>query len=288
MSVVLAVLGLVLGSFAGAMVWRLRARQLREDEAAGEKISKAEQKQVDKLKSASVKTDRSICLHCGHRLAWYDLVPLLSWVQTSGKCRYCARPIGYFEPLIELGMAVLLVGSYVLWPFALDSPLEIARLVVWLVACVPLVILFAYDLKWYILPNRVVFPLIGLSSVSVLCVLGLAADIPQTLLSIVGAILILPGLYLVLWLVSKGKWVGFGDIKLSVALALFVTDYRLAFVALFAANLIGCLLIIPGLIAGTIKRQTHVPFGPMLIGGTVVALLFGQHIIEWYQATFIL
>lgn len=273
----------MLGSFAGAMVWRLRAQQLRDDKAAGEKVSSAEQQEVVKLAPVSLTADRSLCLHCGHKLAWYDLLPIVSWLQAGGKCRYCKQPIGYFEPLIELGMAVLLVGSYLLWPFTLETPLDITRLVVWLFACVLLVILFAYDLKWFLLPNRAIFPLIGLSLIAAVSALGVSTDVTQTLFSLAGALLILPGLYLLLWLVSKGRWIGFGDIKLSLALALFVADYRLAFIALFAANLIGCLLVVPGMLAGKIKRQTQVPFGPMLIGGAVIALLFGQRIIEWYQ-----
>ena len=87
-SSVLTVFGLVAGSFAGATVWRLRARQLKFDAKHGEKVTVAEKKAVAKLQKKPLHSDRSVCLHCGHELAWYDLLPLVSWLQLGGKCRY--------------------------------------------------------------------------------------------------------------------------------------------------------------------------------------------------------
>src|SRR3954468_7466811 len=87
--VTLMILGLCLGSFAGATVWRLRARQLVEDKAEGEKVDGKEYKKLLPLTQTTTATDRSRCLHCGHTLAWYDLLPLVSWVSTKGRCRYC-------------------------------------------------------------------------------------------------------------------------------------------------------------------------------------------------------
>src|SRR6478609_4310093 len=96
-AVILGVFGLLFGSFAGASVWRLRAWQLVADKKAGdEDVDEAELKQLKPLTKATFRTDRSRCLHCGHELAWYDLLPLASWLSTGGKCRYCRKPIGYF------------------------------------------------------------------------------------------------------------------------------------------------------------------------------------------------
>jgi prepilin signal peptidase PulO-like enzyme (type II secretory pathway) len=94
--------------------------------------------------------------------------------------------------------------------------------------------------------------------------------------------MILSGVYLVLYWISKGKWIGFGDIKLGLGLALLLADFRLAFIALFAANLIGCLAVLPPMIAGKLKRDSHVPFGPLLIAGAIVAQLAGVYLFEWY------
>ena len=101
--------GLCLGSFAGAMVWRLRARQLSEDKAHHEEYDKDEYQRLKKLTTGGAAHDRSRCLHCSYVLRWYDLIPLVSWLSLRGKCRQCHIPIGYLEPLIELGVALLFV-----------------------------------------------------------------------------------------------------------------------------------------------------------------------------------
>lgn len=284
-AILLGLFGLCMGSFAGATVWRLRARQLVEDKADGEEVDKTEYKKLLPLTKAKFSNDRSRCLHCGHTLAWYDLLPLASWVSTRGKCRYCSAPIGRFEPTIEVGVAVLFVGSYLLWPFGLVTAQEVAHFGLWLVSGVLLAILFAYDLKWFLLPNRIIFPLIGVGALVAAVQLTTTNDLTASLLSLAGAAVILSGIYLLLWLVSKGAWIGFGDVKLGLALALILGEWHLAFIALFAANLIGCLLVIPGMLAGKITRTTRVPFGPLLILGGIVALLFGRPIVDWYMLT---
>lgn len=286
-SAVLLFLGLCLGSFAGATVWRLRAHQLVEDKADGEKIDNKEYKKLLPLTQTTTATDRSRCLHCGHTLAWYDLLPLISWLGTKGKCRYCHKSIGRFEPVIELGTAFFFAGSYLLWPYALVGVAEVAIFVLWLVAGVILAILFAYDLKWSLLPNKAMFPLIAVGVVVTVLHIMSAPNIVESLISLVLAIVILSGLYLVLWYISKGRWIGYGDIKLGLALALLLGDWPLAFITLFAANFIGCLIVIPGLLSGRMTRQTHVPFGPLLIVGAIIAMLFGQTIIQWYMGILI-
>lgn len=280
---VLFILGLNMGSFAGAMVWRLRARQLVQDKAAGEKVSKQEFKQLQPLAKVTFSNDRSRCLHCQHQLAWYDMIPLFSWVSTGGKCRYCGVKIGWLEPVIEIGMAAFFAGSYLLWPLALDTPLSVVQLVLWLVAGVGLVILFAYDLRWFLLPNSIVFPVMVIAALFAICGLVQMPDILGALASLLGAVAILSGMYLILWLLSKGRWIGFGDVKLGLILALFLADWRLAFIALFAANLIGCVIVLPGLLMGKMSRTTRVPFGPLLIIGGVLAMLSGHQIIDWYM-----
>jgi prepilin signal peptidase PulO-like enzyme (type II secretory pathway) len=280
--IVLAGLGLVLGSFAGAQVWRLRARQLVEDKAAGEEYDKNEYRQLIELNEKPFKDDRSRCLSCHHQLAWYDLVPLVSWLSTKGQCRYCKKHIGYFEPLIELSVAAYFILSFVFWPFDLGTAVEVSRFVIWLISGVMLAILFTYDAKWFLLPDRIIIPLTGMSVLY--AGLGLIGDINVlgSLLSMGGAVAILSGLYLLLWILSKGAWIGFGDVKLGVALGLLLGQWELAFLALFLANFIGCLIVIPGLATKKLSRTTQVPFGPMLITGFFLAALFGTSFISWY------
>lgn len=278
----LALLGLMLGSFAGAQVWRLRARQLAEDLRAGEPVDKKEYDRLLPLTKATVSSDRSRCLHCGTVLVWHDLLPLLSWLRTGGKCRYCKKPIGIFEPLMEIGMASAFVLSYLLWPFSFEGTIATAMFLLWLVSIVLLGILFAYDLKWFLLPDVIMFPLIGVGLVVSVLRIASAVDTVSVLISLGGAILILSGLYYFLWYISKGQWVGFGDVKLGLGLALLLGDWRLALLTLFLANLIGTLVVLPGMVLGKIGRGAHVPFGPLLIAGMFIAMLIGEHIIALY------
>jgi prepilin signal peptidase PulO-like enzyme (type II secretory pathway) len=278
----LALLGLVMGSFAGASLWRLRARQLVEDKADGEEVDKKEFKMLEPLSKVRLSTDRSQCLHCGHRLKWYDLLPLFSWTATGGKCRYCHKKIGRFEPIIEIGVAVFFVASYIFWPEMIQSMPQMAYFILWLIAGVLLAILFAYDLKWTLLPNRVMFPLIAVGALAAAFNVFGSLDPIGTLVNIIIAVFLLSGMYLILWLVSKGQWIGFGDVKLGLALALLLGDWKLAFIALFAANLIGCLIVIPGMLSGKLTRKTRVPFGPLLILGAVVAAWWGNVVLAWY------
>lgn len=275
-----------MGSFAGAQIWRLRAGQLAEDTAAGVPVDTAEMKRLKKITGHSYRDDRSRCLHCGHTLAWYDLIPIVSWLSTRGNCRYCKTPIGRFEPMIELATAATFLTVTHIWISAVGvSALSLLILALWLAAATMLIILFVYDLKWFLLPDKVMFPLIGLSLViNLLQTWALPSpDVVAGLVSSVVSVGILSGIYLILWFVSKGNWVGFGDVKLGIALGLLIADWKLALLTLFLANLLGTLVVIPGLVSGKLSRRTQVPFGPFLIAGFFISLLAGGYLIAGYQ-----
>ncbi len=301
-----ALFGLLFGSFAGAMVWRLRARQVVYDEAEykrlktlkkNDKATVSDQAELDWLettkasRTADIKRlkpllantlskDRSQCLHCHHELAWYDLLPLVSWITSRGKCRYCKKPIGVFEPLIELGTAILFVFTYQY--VVLSAPVYMT--LVWLIIVMLLVILVAYDYRWLLLPDRLMVPLIALALAYATYGIATAAYPLQVALGVLMSVMILSGIYLLLWLWSKGRLVGFGDIKLGLALGLLLMDWQLAILALFLANLIGTIVVLPGLILRKLSRQSQIPFGPFLVLGFFIALFWGKTIIEGYGA----
>ena len=288
MLILIGILGAAFGSFAGAQVWRLRARQLVEDKKAGEKVSAKELKKLSPL-IKKVSKDRSRCLSCGHVLAWYDLIPLVSWLSLRGKCRYCKKFIGWTEFLLEVGMAALFALSVVLWPMPLASFWQILTLVLWLAALVLLAILFVYDLRWLLLPDIVNIPFIVLGAVFAGIKLCLASDVTSALTSLLGAVFVLSGIYLLLYLFSKAHygedktWVGFGDVKLGLGLSLFLGNWLLAFAALFAANLIGTILVLPSMLTGKLRGNSRISFGPLLIAGFLIVWLFSESILNWYQ-----
>lgn len=281
----LVLVGACLGSFAGATVWRLRARQLEADKKNKEPYDHKEYQRLKKLNGKKALQDRSQCLECGYELKWYDLIPIVSWLSLRGKCRACKHRIGWFEPLMEVGMVAFFVLSYVLWPGGVQTGLEIAHFSLWLAAGVAMAILFAYDAKWFLLPDvaTVALGVIGLAIVGVSA--AETQDIGGTILAAIGSVGILGGLYAVLFAVSQGRWVGFGDVKLGAVLGLVLVDWQLAAIALFMANLIGCLIVIPLLATKKVKRNSHIPFGPMLIAGAIVAWFAGWHVLNWYLAT---
>lgn len=280
--VALGLFGAAFGSFAGATVWRLRARQLVEDKEAGERVDKSEYERLLPLTKRSLLKDRSICLDTGKALPWYDLLPIVSWLVLRGKSRFSGKPIGYFELVIEVVMLLFFVTSYAFWPFGFEVWQNIALFILWLVSGVMLAILFAYDLKWFLLPDKVVYPLIGVGVLMAGLQISTQPDVAGAILDVVLAVAILAGLYFVLHVASKGKWVGFGDVKLGIFLGLALANWPLALVCLFLANFIGCLYVIPLMLLGKMERASRVPFGPFLILGFVVAMLFGQNIIDWY------
>ncbi len=278
----LGIMGVALGSFAGASVWRLRAHQLKRDATHGQKIPAAAKRQVARLQKKPAHSDRSVCLQCGHELKWYDLVPLVSWLQLRGKCRYCHKPIGIYEPLIEIGLGLFFMLSYVFWPSELHTAVEIALFVVWLVAGVGLTVLFAYDAKWFLLPDVITLPLIGLGLLNAGVVVFSSSLPAEAFMGVLGSCLVLSGLYYVIYVVSGKQWVGFGDVKLGLALGLLLADWQLALLALFLANLIGTIIVLPRLLTRKLERQAHIPFGPLLIAGWAIAGLFGGSILKWY------
>lgn len=278
----IGLMGLCVGSFLGAQVWRLRARQLVADKKHHESVSNRELARLKPLAATRIRDDHSRCLSCERQLRWYDLIPLVSWISTSGKCRYCHHKIGLFEPVMELVTLLLFVLSYVLWPWSITSTGQIVLFVLWLVVLSMMTLLAAYDIRWQLLPDSVNISLIGVTLIFVLVRVVVVGDV--SLVSTLGSISMLAGLYGVLYVVSKGAWIGFGDVKLGISLGLMLVDWKLAFAALFFANLIGCIIVIPGLLRRNLTRESKIAFGPLLIAGTLIAWWWGVQLIGWLMA----
>ena len=185
---------------------------------------------------------------------------------------------------MELGVIAYFVLSYAFWPGGIQTGLELTHFILWLAAGVAMAILFAYDAKWFLLPDSITITL----AVVGLAIVGVSAaetqDVGGTILTAMGAVAVLGGLYAALFAVSGGKWVGFGDVKLGAALGLLLVDWQLAIIALFLANFIGCLIVIPALASKKLSRTSRVPFGPMLIAGTILAWFIGWPVLDWYLA----
>ena len=271
--ILLIVAGLSLGSFVNALIWRVYRQQLITEKP---KLFEADRKQLDQL---SIVHGRSMCMNCGHELAAIDLVPVLSWLSLGGKCRYCNARIPD-TPLAELLVPSLFVISYLFWPFVLTG-WGVAVFVAWLTAAVLLIALALYDLRWFMLPNRLVAPLTAISVVFVLLV-AVQEQSWALLWYPVLASAIIFGLFWGIYQVSNGSWIGGGDVKLAIALGLLAGSPLRALLVIFIASLIGTLVGLPQLFGGKAGQRT-IPFGPPLIIATCIVVVFGSGIVSWYQ-----
>lgn len=279
----LCVLGLVFGSFVNAFVWRLRQQELQAEASTDKNKAKPNDKKhtADNQEDYSIVHGRSMCPKCHHTLAPKDLVPVLSWLALKGKCRYCHKPISWQYPLVELLTALIFVVSYLLWPLEFDA-YGVFRLAFWLIFMVFFMALSVYDVHWFELPNRVVFPLMYLAGAQVLVSAVWQEDAAIIWQSALGGITIF-GLFWVIYQVSKGEWIGGGDVKLGMVLGLLVGSPLYALLVIFIASLLGILASLPMLVSKRAARGLHVQFGPALILATVIVQLFGAALVAWYE-----
>lgn len=254
------VLGLFMGSFVNALVWRLK-------------------------KKRNWVSERSECTHCGHVLQPLDLIPVLSWVVLRGKCRYCKRKIED-TPLTELAVGVAFAVSYIFWPNGFDATGSVL-FGFWLGALVLLAAMFLYDLRWMILPNKLTYALGALAAVQ-LPVAAVLSDEPAKLaLHALIASLLGGVVFHALYVLSKGKYIGGGDVKLGYAYGLLLLNPLLPWVALTIASLLGSVVAVALMLLGKAGMKSKLPFGPLLIAGVVIAQLFGERLWDfigrlWY------
>lgn len=270
---ILLVLGLCFGSFDNALVWRLHEQ------------SRPKKQRVASDAELSISRGRSMCPDCQHTLVWYDLVPVLSWLGVRGKCRYCRKPISVQYPLVELATAGLFVLSYIYWPVSLQGS-QWAVFGLWLALLVGLMALLIYDLRWMLLPNKLVYPLTGLAAVQAMIGIVGAASSVKAAVNTLLAVVVGSGLFYVLFQVSDGKWIGGGDVKLGWIFGLVVASPLSSFLVIFLASLMGSLLAVPLLLTKRLKKTSVIAFGPFLIIATIGVQLFGADLLAWYQRMF--
>jgi len=244
-------LGLVIGSFINCLVWRLHKK---------EGIM-----------------NRSYCPKCRQQIAWYDNIPVLSFVILRSKCRRCAKKISWQYPIVELITAFLFVLA-----FHINSALifdlrftihDLRILRDWFIISV-MIVIFIYDLRWYLILDKVTIPA---GIVVLIFNLVLGANLWNLLISgIIGG-----SFFLVQFLVSKGKWVGGGDIRLGALMGL-ILGWPSVMLAIFLAYIIGSVAAIGLLIRKKKKLGSMVPMGIFLSTATIIILFWGEQILNWY------
>lgn len=263
----LVIWGLCLGSFVNALVWRVYKQE-------NSKSKKAKQKY-------SIANGRSMCPACKHTLAPRDLVPVLSWLMLRGKCRYCRKPI-QDTPLAELLTPVLFVVSYFYWPLSWTTQGRVL-FGFWLIFLVGFVALALYDIRWYILPDRMVFPLMGLAGLQLAVQVVLFAGGMDVVTAAFWGVAMGGGIFWLLFRLSDGNWIGGGDVKLGLLLGALVGGPLQALLLIFVASLVGTAVSLPLMGLKGLKKSAHIPFGPFLLVAAIIVRLFGPEMVQWYK-----
>ncbi|MDP2910421.1 MAG: prepilin peptidase [bacterium] len=258
--------GLAIGSFLNCVIYRLEKKQ-------------------------SFLKGRSYCPHCRHILSWQDLIPVFSFLILRGKCRYCQKKISWQYPLAELATGILFILIFNFLIFNFVNNFLIFKFLFWILISCFLIIIFVYDLKHYIIPDKVIYPAILLTLGFRICdFIGnweLGIGNLGAISNYFGAALGGAMFFLMIVLISRGKWMGVGDIKLAFLIGLLL-GWPNTLLALFLAFLIGAIIGLGLIILKKKTIKSELPFGPFLILGIYIALFFGEKMINWYLSLFLI
>ncbi len=246
MSFIIFIFGLLLGSFLNSFIWRYRKNILE-----------------------TIFNDRSMCPCCGHVLEVNDLIPVFSFVVLGGRCRYCESKISWQYPFVEIFFAVLTLLLYLQMGFGME-------LVFFTVIAFLLTALMVIDIYDGVLPNKLVLTLI------LITFFGMIAGGNNTMLwkdMIFGGIAGL-GFFMALWIVTLGKGIGMGDVKLALALGM-LTGYSGVWQWVVLSFVMGSIYVIPMLFSGRKKWKSEIAFGPFMILAFWLVYFWGEQIDIW-------
>ncbi len=255
--------GLVIGSFINAVLWRLREQ---------EKIALA----------------RSMCPSCRHVLGVFDLIPLISFLFLRGKCRYCEKQISWSYVLIEVVTGVLFSLAYLAAGGAavFETFSTLAFFLRNLVFISVLIVIFFYDFRWYLILDKVTVPSIvvayGLNgfllSKTIRCDVWYQCFLDVSWVNLLIAAGVGGGFFLAQYMVSSGRWIGGGDIRLGVLMGGMLGYPRIG-LALFLAYVVGAAFALCLLLLGKKQFGSQIPFGTFLSAATIATLLYGETIL---------
>ena len=245
--VIAGLFGLMIGSFLNVCIHRLPRQE-------------------------SVVTPRSRCPQCGASIAWYDNIPIFSYLHLGGRCRQCQTPIGARYAYVEAATGVIFVAhAIVIGPDPLLAPrLCLAAIVI---------ALFAIDLEHQILPNAITLPGIAAGLVA-----SLFVHPPDLGASLEGAALGAGVLLAIRWGWRRAAGVdgmGLGDVKMLAMIGAFL-GWQAVLLTLFIGSLAGAIVGISLAALGRGTMKSRLPFGTFLGAAALVASLWGTHLVAWY------
>ena len=247
-----SIMGAAFGSFACCQAWRIRLK---------------EEKRKDLGK-------RSVCLNCGKMLAWYENIPIMSWVIQGGKCRKCGEKIGCAEILAELFGAISF--GVITWKYLSAEEINYIGLLLLLPTMVGMILLAVYDGKWQEMPTAglVYVIVMGLAfAVVEVAHVGVSMD---NILSVIGSVALLAGIYYLLYFFSKERLVGGGDWMLCLSIGLILGKWQLALMELFLANFLGSIVMLS-------RQRKKTGFGPFLVIAFVIVFVFSDWLLNLFS-----
>lgn len=223
---------------------------------------------IDRLPKGELISGRSYCDCCRHKLSWSDLIPVVSFFLLKGKCRYCGKNISWQYPSVEILTGIIFI---LLWSFStIIYPTIVGKIIILgLVSC--LIVIFFSDLKYQIIPDAIQ---VALFLFSLLLKLG---GIFQLHFFTAGLVVMLPILFL--YLVTRGRGMGFGDVKLSFTMG-FLLGIKAGLLALYFGFVMGGIV---GLILLWLKKKklkSKIAFGPFLVLGILIMLFWEKEIFQ--------
>lgn len=220
---------------------------------------------------------RSKCMSCGTQLTWKELVPLLSFAYQRGRCKKCRSKVSWQYPLVEFSAGAVFV--LILYTFPPVTALAAVTTLIYIIATCLLIVISVYDFKHKIIPDSFVYSFVLLSLIN-LCVGGSSwLHAPTLSAFLAGPILALP--FALVWLLSKGTWMGLGDAKLVLGIGWFLgisAGVNAIILAFWIAAVAGVIWLFAAY--GRFKPRTEIPFGPYLILGMYLVLLFGVQVMD--------
>ena len=238
------IIGCIFGSFSNVCIFRLPNNK---------KISKG----------------RSFCINCKKEINWFDNLPLLSFVILKGKCRYCNNSISFQYFLVELIAGLSFIYTYHFFGFSITSVL-LATLIIFFI------IIFFIDLKHYIIPNELTFPLMAVGFLKSFLPNLNQTIFPNYINSLIGGIIGYGIIWLIILLYKKIRnkdGMGLGDAKLLAVIGFWFGWISIPFV-IFLSSVIALIIVIPDLLKKSKKLSSQIPFGPHIIIATLFFIVF--------------
>lgn len=263
------VVGLMVGSFLNVVIHRLPRIMERDWQIQCAELGGNAPPATERL---SLARPRSRCPQCGHLIAAWENVPIVSYVMLRGRCKACGQAIGLRYPLIEGLTGVL--SAFVAWNFGYSWPAAGALLFLW--AMIPLAVI---DLDTQLLPDSITLPLLWLG-----LVFGLANVFTDLRSAVIGAMAGYLSLWSVYWLfkLATGKeGMGYGDFKLLAAIGAWL-GWQVLPLTILLSSLVGAVVGIGLMVIARHGRSVPIPFGPYLAAAGIIALLWGRPLTDHY------